>query len=163
MDEGTEAEEVLAAMGLSLEDMEDAEKQLELMGQRRYKTNDNRICVCGHGVGRHTVLSGVVYCKPSRMECPCKKCRPVIEAEDTRKFLFKTNGAGSMHALSMGILASGKEGRSVRWIVDLPLTCDRCGDASENIVPVPVTQTGRATSYATGFDALLCPKCRVEV
>lgn len=158
-----EAEDVLAAMGLSLEDVEEADRQLELQGKRRYRQNDTRVCVCGHGVGRHTVLGGVVYCKPSRMECPCKKCRPILCVEDSRKFLYKTSGAGSMHALSLGILASAREGKSVQWLLELPLTCDRCGSTSENIVPVPVTQTGRATSYPTGYDALLCPKCRVEV
>ena len=66
-----------------------------------------------------------------------------------------------MHALTLGIVSHVQTGREVQWIVDL--VCDRCGEANGNVVPVPVTQTGRATSYPTGYDALLCPTCRTEV
>lgn len=159
--EKTEAEKALEAMGISLEDMEAAEKKLGDLGVRRYRNTDSRICLCGHGASRHTVINGVVYCKPARMECPCKKLRPVLEVDDTRKFLYRTNGAGPMHALSMGILASAREQKKVEWIADL--VCDRCGEQTGSVVPVPVTQTGHATSYATGYDALLCPTCRTEV
>ena len=159
--EDTSAEDALAAMGISIEDMLKAEDRLAALGTRRYKESDGRICVCGHAVSRHTVINGVVYCKPSRMECPCKKCRPVIEAQDTRKFLRKTSGAGPFHALALGMLSHAKEGKTVKWID--PPKCDRCGTETNNVVPVPVTQRGNAVDYATGFDALLCPKCRVEV
>jgi hypothetical protein len=155
------AEEALEAMGISLEDMEETERKLHEQGVRRYRSSDSRICACGHGVSRHTVINGVVYCKPSRMECPCKNCRPVIEVDDTRKFLFRTNGAGPLHALTMGMFASAKSGKNVKWIIDLK--CDRCGEQTGTVVPVPVTQNGVATTYPTGYDALLCPKCRVEI
>ena len=155
------AEEALAAMGLSVDDVVAAEERLEALGSRRYKESDGRICVCGHAVSRHTVTNGIVYCKPSRMECPCKKCRPVIMAQDTRKFLRKTSGAGPFHALALGMLSHVKEGLWVKWID--PPKCDRCGTDTKDVVPVPVTQQGTSVQYPTGFDALLCPKCRVEV
>jgi hypothetical protein len=155
------AEKALEAMGISLEEMEETERKLIEQGTRRYRTADSRVCACGHGVSRHTITNGVVYCKPARMECPCRNCRPVLEVDDTRKFLFRTNGAGPLHALSLGMFASAKEGKNADWIVELK--CDRCGEQTGTVVPVPVTQNGVATTYPTGYDALLCPKCRVEI
>lgn len=159
--EDTSAVEALAAMGITVEQMLEAEAKLEALGHRRYKMTDQRICICGHPVARHTVTNGVVYCKPARMECPCKNCRPVIEAQDIRKFLRKTTGSGPFHALSLGMMSHVKGGLSVKWI-EQP-KCDRCGVETNSVVPVPVTQNGQAVSRATGFDALLCPDCRTEV
>jgi hypothetical protein len=149
-------EDALSMLGLSVEEIDKAEEELGTRGPR-----DQRICVCGHPVSRHTMTSGVVYCKPARMECPCKKIRPVLEAQDTRAFLRKTEGLGGMHALSRGIRAILAKGKSVRWIVDLE--CDRCGSSSETVIPAAVTQRGIPTEHATGFDALLCPKCATEI
>jgi len=75
-------------------------------------------------------------------------------------FLRKTEGAGAMHALSRGIYAAIEAGRSVEWIVDL--VCDKCNAQGKRVVPVPVTQNGFISDYATGFDALLCDDCRVS-
>jgi hypothetical protein len=60
-----------------------------------------------------------------------------------------------------GIINSIKTHKKVEWII--PLACDRCGSDKNNVVPVPVTQSGYATDEATGFDALLCPECRMDV
>lgn len=148
----------LAMMGLTPEDIDAADQ--DMLERRRHEV-DRQVCACGHGMARHTIVHGVVMCKPARMECPCKKARPVIETSDTRMFIRKTDGAGAAHALSRGIRAAVEKGKDVEWCVDL--VCDRCGQTSASIVPVPVTQSGHATSRATGYDALLCPDCRVEV
>jgi hypothetical protein len=153
------AEEALKAMGLTAEEMLDAEEERKEQGRPR--RSDPRICLCGHAAARHTTVNGITFCKPARMECPCKNCRPVIEAEDTRKFLRRTDGGGKLHALTRGIVSHIETGKSVKWVVDLK--CDRCGQNDENVVPVPVTQSGKGTSYATGYDALLCRFCREEV
>jgi hypothetical protein len=154
-----DARKALEAMGISLEEAieADAKSRERLSSMAR----DPRICLCGHATARHTVVNGVVFCKPSRMECPCKKVRPVLEADDTRKFLRRTTGSGALHALTLGIVSHAQTGKSVRWIVDL--VCDRCGASDNNVVPAAVTQQGRATNSPTGFDALLCPTCRTEV
>lgn len=149
----------LEMMGITLEEADEADRVLTEKSKSRKQ--DSRICLCGHGVVKHTVYGGVVACKPSALSCPCKKVRSVLEADDTRYFLRKTAGAGPMHALARGIVASVKTGKGVRWIVDLQ--CDRCGKAEQNVVPVPVTQSGYSTDEATGFDALLCPGCRLEI
>lgn len=132
----------------------------DLLCARQGRRRDGRICVCGHPMTRHAMLSGLVYCKPTRMECPCKKARPVVEASDTRPFLRKTEGQGAMHALGRGLLAASRDGHRVEWLV--PRQCDRCGTEGP-VSPVPVTQRGVAVNEATGFDALLCNKCRMEV
>jgi hypothetical protein len=154
----TSAENALAMMGISVEEVDQAD--VELLEKRKHSV-DRQVCACGHGMARHTVVAGVTYCKPARMECPCRKTRPVIETDDTRMFIRKTDGAGPAHALTRGIRAAVEKKKSVTWIVDL--ICDRCGEESHSIVPVPVTQSGHAASHATGYDALLCPDCRVEV
>jgi hypothetical protein len=151
------AKDALAAMGLDLDEVVDIDNGL----RTRPNTRDGRICLCGHAVSKHTDFgNGVMSCKPSKMDCPCKKCRPVMDVEDVRPFLRKTQGSGSMHAFSRGLAALAMSGKSAQWIVDL--TCDRCGEHNGSLVPVPVTAHGIITDYATGHDALLCPTCRSE-
>ena len=152
------AKDALAAMGLDVENVLEIDNVLRTRPQVR----DGRICLCGHGVTKHTVAAnGAVLCKPSKMTCPCRKVRAVIDAEDARPFLRRTQGAGPMHALSRGLAALAQSGKDAQWIIDL--VCDRCGEYNESLIPVPVTQQGQATTEATGFDALLCPTCREEV
>jgi hypothetical protein len=121
---------------------------------------DGRICICGHPVGRHTNIAGIVLCKPTRMECPCKSVRPVLECDDVRPFLRKTSGSGAMHALGRGIAAAHERGKNVAWLVEMK--CDRC-QKDGRLSPVPVTKQGVASNEATGYDALLCAECRLEV
>jgi hypothetical protein len=151
------AAEALAALGMTTEQVTKIDEVLRTRPQKR----DGRICLCGHGVTKHLVSDGFVTCKPSKMDCPCKKVRPVIDAEDTRPFLRRTQGAGPMHALSRGLAALAVSGKNANWIIDLK--CDRCNAETNNLVPVPVTATGFAVSEPTGYDALLCVKCREEV
>lgn len=152
--------DALLRMGITPEDVDRAD--IELAERRKAAQAVTRhVCACGHGIARHTVVHGIVMCKPARMECPCKKARPVLVVQDTRLFIRKTEGGGAEHALSRGIREALTKGKSVEWLVD-PI-CDRCGSDKGPIVPVPVTQSGIAVSRATGYDALLCPDCRVEV
>jgi hypothetical protein len=122
---------------------------------------DGRICLCGHGMSKHTIANGIVFCKPSKMDCPCKNARAVLDAEDTRPFLRKTQGAALKHALSRGLAALIASGKDAVWLIDLE--CDRCKEPSETLVPVPVTKSGFASEDVTGYDALLCQRCREEV
>ena len=152
-------DDALKAMGLSFEEVAAADKKL--VAKTKSGGRDRRICVCGHAMTKHTVYSGVVDCKPSALRCPCKKPRPVLEVDDTRVFLRKTEGAGAMHALSRGIYACISAGKGVEWIIEL--ACARCGKNDSKVVPVPVSASGRASDGPTGFDALLCSSCRTEV
>lgn len=150
------ASDALSALGLTVEEVAEIDHALMTRSPR-----DNRICLCGHGVSKHTEMAGVVNCKPSAMDCPCKKIRPVIETNDTRMFLRSTQGGGAMHALSRGLSALAMAGKSATWLIELK--CDRCGAVDEVVVPVPITSNGHSANKATGFDALLCPNCRDEV
>jgi hypothetical protein len=120
---------------------------------------DGRICVCGHPAKRHNIYSGIVSCSPTRLVCPCKKLKPVVETSDTRVFLRKTRGAGPSHALAQGIFAASKKGHSVEWLIEMK--CDKCGTEGK-VSPVAVSQQGVVMYEATGFDVLLCQKCREE-
>ena len=143
-------------MDFSLEEATKADDKLRTRPEKR----DGRICLCGHPVGRHLVTAGVTLCKPTRMECPCKKVRPVIDSDDVRPFLRKTEGAGVEHALGRGMAAAMNKGIEFRWIVDME--CDRCHRQAP-LSPVPVSQAGYSSHSATGYDALLCGECRSEV
>ena len=151
------AEDALAAIGISLDEAVDGDNSL----LRSTGNKSKMICVCGHPASRHTSTAVYVYCKPTRMECPCKKIRPVLEAEDLRCFLRKTAGSGSMHALTRGIAASAQKKKKVRWAIDLE--CDRCKKQVNRLIPTPVTQSGIAVDHPTGYDALLCEECLDKV
>lgn len=149
----------LAAMGVSLEEALAADKKIT--DKTRKGVRDRRICVCGHPVARHAEYAGVLTCKPTAMRCPCRKVRPVLEADDIRTFLRKTEGSGMLHALTRGIAASVSSGKKVEWTV--ALNCDRCGQSEgRKVMPSVVTQGGRITNTATGYDVLLCNVCREE-
>jgi hypothetical protein len=145
----------LEAFGISKEEVQKVDE--DLISKR---PRDGRICICGHGTYRHKIYAGHNFCEPSRMKCPCKAFRPVLEVEDTRTFLRKTTGAGPLHALMRGLAAMPQDKyQTARWLVDIQ--CDVCG-GTDNLSPVPVTENKIAVDYATGFDALLCGICRTS-
>lgn len=154
------AGDALAALGMSLEEVLDMDSVL----RTRPPIRDGRICICGHAVSKHTSLpNGKIMCKPSKMDCPCHEVRAVIDVEDTRPFLRRTQGGGSMHALSRGLAALATSGKGAQWIIDLE--CDNCHEFSESLTPVPVTGDGRVSggSEPTGYDRMLCLDCRTGV
>jgi hypothetical protein len=57
--------------------------------------------------------------------------------------------------------ASAQRSKKVKWVVDLK--CDRCKKKVGRLVPTPVTQSGIAVNYPTGYDALLCETCVDQV
>lgn len=153
MTENNAAADALAEMGLTVDEV--LEIDATVLGKR---DKDSRVCLCGHPMGRHTQVAGIVMCKPSRMDCACKRARPVIEVSDLRPFLRKTEGSGALHALTRGMAVLASQGKSAKWLI--PLACDRCGALDNKVVPCSVTQQGTAANRSTGFDALLCAKCR---
>lgn len=148
----TTAREALLALGLDADEVMSVDESL----RDRPAVRDGRICLCGHGVTRHNKETG--YCLPSKMGCPCMKLRPVIDTEDTRPFMRKTQGMGSLHALSRGLAAVAMKGKEAHWIIEL--VCDKCGEFNDSIIPVPVSKQGVVMNEATGLDFLLCPNCR---
>jgi hypothetical protein len=139
----------------SEEEAEEAAEKMEQISGRK----DGRICICGHSKTRHTMFNtGVINCTVGKQSCPCMKVRLVVECDDNRKFMRKTEGAGALHALSQGILGAVKAGLEVKWLVEQK--CDKCARV-DKVSPVPVTQNGQIVDYATGYDLLLCRDCRL--
>lgn len=146
------------------------------------KDADKLICLCGHGVTRHTVSYGAVLCQPSRMVCPCKRVQPVLRVSDTRPFMRKSRGNGPAHALSLGIQgllakttkpAQTKRGplpfwevppeeHFIEWIVEQ--RCDRCKKEGP-VKPAMLTldRLRLTNEPITGIDVLLCTSCYIEL
>jgi hypothetical protein len=121
---------------------------------------DGAICLCGHARSKHVEGPLGFTCAPAKQFCPCKSLRVVARTSDTRCFLFKTTGPGKYHALSMGLSKAQKVGADVEWLGEG--VCDRC-QMEVPVQPVAVSQRGVTMNEATGFDALLCVDCRMEV
>lgn len=141
-----------------IDEASEAEAELQ---QRLQAPKTKQICICGHAVGRHTFIDAraIWNCKPTRMDCPCKELRPVLQVQDTRPFLRKTQGAGPLHALSRGMLAANEAGVEMSWIEEP--ACDNCGVVGP-VSPVPFTKQGYVSLEATGIDKLICRKCREQ-
>lgn len=119
---------------------------------------DRRICACGHPMNRHyEIMPGRWACKPSRMDCRCETARAVLEVQDTRVFLRKTNGPGVEHALSRGMAALHYAGKSAEWI-EGP-SCDACQKIGVQVIPTPISGAKRVAFQETKDNALLCPTC----
>jgi hypothetical protein len=151
----TSARDALAAMGVSVDEAIEADKS-----QKDRKPRDPRVCLCGHAINRHTTPAGVVYCKPSQLDCDCKKIEAVIEVEDTRLFLRKTNGPGLEHALIRGMSALADAGKEAKWLV--PIECAKCKTTEGAIMPAPINiHSSTVANESTGYNALLCQDCIV--
>lgn len=149
----SDAADILKAMGI---DPDEAVKKDNVLSRRSKK--DRRVCVCGHAMNRHyEIMSGRWACKPSRMDCRCETARAVLEVEDTRVFLRKTNGPGIEHALSRGLAALHFAGKTAEWI-DGP-TCDACQKSGKQVIPAPISGAKRVAYQETKDNALLCTDC----
>ena len=51
-------EEILAAMGITLEEAVRVDKELTEKNKKS-RSRDSRICVCGHGMGKHNFYAGL--------------------------------------------------------------------------------------------------------
>lgn len=119
---------------------------------------DRRICVCGHPVGRHTEFAGRVNCAPTRMACPCGELVPVIDVSDTRAFLRKTHGGGTLHALMQGLQAVVTKGHEWSWVEGFPV-CVRCRTEGVAVLPFALDRRGRVSAEPERTNVLLCAEC----
>lgn len=161
------------------------EEMMEALAVANGKRDSQRglVCICGHPAGRHSEMeyrgSVKVRCTAHKnsenpsAECPCKEARIVLKVDDSRGFLRKTTGAGSSHALVLGIAASkikareafaagkrDKESFDIEWLVDLK--CDKCETYDSGVVPCPVSDRGVVLSMASATNLFLCRQCRVS-
>ena len=128
------------------------------------RTNDRRICICGHSMSRHSKTSNA--CRPVSFDCPCKRRVPIIEVKNTRYFIARSIGSGEGHALSRGYVASKNAipdfEESVKWIAELKCENERCGKPT-NLYPVRTDEYGfrlHRDNEDRGVNAILCETCR---
>lgn len=131
---------------------------------------DRRICICGHPISRHDPQTGI--CKPSRLDCPCKRKHAVLDVPNTRYFLGKTLGSGEKHALTRGIFlarrAMGEDfDAKAKWLVELKCENPSC-QAPTKLFPVMCDSDGyRVYDHRPdglnpdrGITAFYCEACR---
>jgi len=157
------AEEFLSTIGIDVAKV-DANEDRQV---RRGRT-DKRVCICGHGVSRHTVLAQGVLCEPTKTPCRCHEIDPVIEVSDIRYFLRKTSGPSELHALIRGIraMSESEEKTGIKATVNKlrPWVCVFC-DSEEGTNPYPLTKEGRRNFEGTseGYDKFVCAACREKL
>lgn len=152
----------LAGFGVTREELLEAAKP----GSGYQGVRDGRICACGHPMTRHAEMEGrpgetIRTCTPTRMACPCKQPKAVVEAADTRPFLRKTRGHGLQHALMAGIAALEEKGKDWRWLDGWP-KCELAGwpaaecDAGAGVQPYSFNARGLARPEPEAFTMMLC-------
>lgn len=115
------------------------------------------ICICGHATSRHFEYSlGSFMCQVAKMYCPCKKILPVLEVDDTRAFIFTTDGRGNQHALFRGLKRLYQMGKSSRSLISNE--CWICRGVSP-IQPVPLSEQNYVSESPQSRNAMLCEKC----
>lgn len=153
------ASELLADMGYTVEDVFNR------------PSGDKRICRCGHAIVRHTADEGV--CTVSRVACHCQGSnqKAVFEAENIEVFRYKDEGSGMNHALTKGIAALEKKGKSGRWITEnyccdfeqctetqslIPVLIDNSRPDGEPVI-INITSVRTKEPFAGWRDRLACP------
>lgn len=150
--------------------MEDVKSQLEIAKLKRMETKrDPRICKCGHAARGHTSESdseahhafkesGRFACLVGRQYCPCERFEPVMETDDVRQFMFKTEGPAESHALARGAMRAWELGIRVEWIPGTP--CDGCQGQGVPLFPIAIAPGGKESYKPTAINVLLCATCR---
>jgi hypothetical protein len=163
-----------AASGLSgtLDDVVAAEQK-----QQRRSRGDQRVCKCGHAARAHTghhgpnnrnhdalEASGYKKCIPGRQVCPCAEFEPAISVSNAGRFMRKTSGPGSEHALSLGIRSLLADGGTFEWIEGVG--CDACKRTVEQgaiLVPIAFNPTTLQEQYSpSAINKLVCEDCRAR-
>lgn len=126
------AESVLAKMGISVKEAQEADERLTKM---RSRAKSNKICSCGHPTSRHTITEERAYCKPSSYMCHCRNLVEVLEVGDNRIFFRKTNSYGAEHALSRALWKAAAKEISVKELESFKCQVKSCKDGTGKISP----------------------------
>jgi hypothetical protein len=149
--------DLIEEMGLDYQEVLEADETRE-RGRPKSKT----ICLCGHALSRHEDMGdGRAPCNALMRNCRCRNPIAVLETEDVRVFMSKTEGGAALHALTRGLLAANKKGIEVSWI-DEQRYCHSCETTDTRLTPVAVTRNGLPATEDTGYNALLCDDCRLR-
>jgi hypothetical protein len=148
----------LAGLGWTAEDVAEAEGKVERLDAR--EPRDGRVCMCGHGAGRHRWIRDRYYCSPSRMRCRCEHLAVAGKTTDLRYFICKTEGPGEEHALVRGILRGERNGAGWEW--EVAAVCGRCKSEGK-VVPAAVTSTGLVSDRDEALNVMACEACIREL
>lgn len=151
----------------------DLSKPVVKVGRER----DGRICVCGHGARNHGIVEpehrgkaleeapqGSVACSVGRHHCACERFFPVLVSQDNRRFMSKTVGPGTEHALARGVANALNAGVAIRWAESL--ACGKCEAVGVRLQPVAVRVglNGPVIARRTSeYNYLLCDACFSEL
>lgn len=163
--------DTFSLLGVSPEDAARMTRMAKEKGRR-----DSRICVCGHAGGAHSPLRvkpgeenkdiiefkfGEIVCQAGKTPCACERFQWVATAQDVRSFIYKTEGAGPLHALTKGAIASEMRGKEVTWREDL--VCFTCLKPSSEVGPliaIAYNERKGEAHRSTNMNRLHCETCR---
>lgn len=154
-------------MGIELEGFAVSGEELEeALARARGKPRnaDRRVCVCGHSASKHDFIDalGISSCTPSRLPCRCERLLSVVEVDDVRCFMWKTDGPGGDHALLRGLASLVSKGKRFEWVEE-NRRCERCGSTDEELLPCAVTPEMQVSRRSEKMNSLLCGNCIGEV
>lgn len=128
------------------------------LGPDRKKGVSREVCVCGHPIAHHeSVYEGLDSCQESKMFCPCRHKKAVLEVEDLRAFKFSSEGYGRDHALWKGLKKLRKMGKGATTLVDS--ICWKCLE-ERPIEPVSLTPENRVSRHPEARNVMVCIPCR---
>lgn len=115
------------------------------------------ICVCGHPISNHTKTADMEFCGTARMYCRCQNKVAVLEVEDKRCFMFKSEGYGPRHALLKGVHKSHKNGKKTRFLGEK--SCFKCKVVSEILIPIGLDRHFSVCFGEAPYNGLFCVSC----
>lgn len=148
----SEPQSALEALGLDANEIDEVEFKISNAPMRK------QICICGHGMLRHEeFMPGRWSCISGKMHCPCQNPASILVADDPRYFARRTEGVGPGHALSRGLRALERNGKSAKLLINA--SCQKCGDSEAKLLPVAINRMGRPSSKPEQINVLLCHDC----
>ena len=128
------------------------------IGPERKRGVSREVCVCGHPMAHHeSVYEGLDSCQESKMFCPCRFKKAVLEVEDLRAFKFSSEGYGRDHALWKGLKKLRTMGKGATALVDS--TCWKCLE-KRPIEPVSITPGNLVSRQPQARNVMVCIPCR---
>jgi len=128
------------------------------IGPERKKGVSREVCVCGHPMAHHeSVYEGLDSCQESKMFCPCRFKKAVVEVEDLRAFKFSSEGYGRDHALWKGLKKLRAMGKGATALVDS--ICWKCFE-KRPIEPVSITPGNLVSKQPQARNVMVCIPCR---
>jgi hypothetical protein len=85
----------------------------------------------------------------------------VLEPDQVNPFRFASTGFGKKHALSKGVYALLRQGKTARWLIEIH--CFKCKASDQSIFPAPISKSNKVTNTSGFRNVLLCMPCIEEI